>query len=510
MIPILSALLLCLSAQDDLAKARSFVQKLDSDDVQEREAAAQGLKILAPKSSEVDQFLEKTSREGNAEVRTRITSILEDRRLFQHAARFVSDPEEFLTRLRSSDRHARYFAWQRIRRFGAEGAPFAAEFLNAGDEFASEALRIVALSGDSRYVSKVRGLLQVPNLRFPALDALSRLGDVAIRPDLRELVTNPQSRRTDVIEWLGRFRHPEDIELFGRLVDDDQSVRSEVALASLRGWIQAQKELRETIFDQTRQEKGTAILLALDLRDPRLLGAIKNIDEQPEALFARTVLGDASVVPHLLRVAKYGPQPRLGLWGLGVLKARGGIEQLHRGRPKGPEPASEMKQILESLLEEYEVWDGQGSHVFRKRNSHAGDRGAETVMALWAFGEIGGAAAEYRAREALQDREEAVRYGACQALGRMRSIAAIPDLVQALDDALAFRPMASIPLPPKEGEDSSVAFSTVTRAQRDKGWAEVRQAAVQALEAITGERFEGTMDEKSAAWKAWATRRGDR
>jgi HEAT repeat protein len=505
MIHALSIFLLCISPQDDVSRARAFVQKLNSDDVQEREGAEHELKRLSPRSAEVDQVLEKFTREGPLEVRGRVLSILEERRLIQHAAKFVSDPEEFVARLRSGERNVRLFAFQRVQRLGADGAPFAAEYLKAGDEFASEALRIVGLSGDPRYIAKVRGLLQVPNLRSWAFDALSRLGDSAIRPDLHQLVTNPEA-----IRQLGRLRHPDDIELFGRLVRDDQATRSEAALLALHGWTQAQKQLNEAILDRVRDQSGTAILLALELRDPRLLGAIKGFHERPEAIFARAALRDESVVPDLLRVAKYGPQVRLGLWGLGVLKARGAMEQLYRGRAQAGEQSTELRHALESVLEDYEVWDNQGAHTFRKKDSLFVDRRGEIPMALWALGESGGTEAERLAREALQDRNEAIRYGACEALGRMRSLASVPSLIKALDDALAFTPLAAIPTPPKEGENTFAVFSSVTQANPDKGWAEVRQAATQALEAITGERFEGTTDERIAAWRAWAGRRGDK
>jgi HEAT repeat protein len=508
MMIIILAFLSCLDPQDDVTRARALVERMDADDIREREAAVRELTTLAPTSAEVEQFLEKASREGSAEVQGRLVAVLEERQLRRQAARFVPDPDAFIARLRSPDWNVRFFAFQRIQRLGAEGAVFAAEYLVAGDPSIQPALQMVALSRDPRYIPKVRPFLKDPKQRHSALDALSHLGDPGIREELHQILGNPQRASSTAVEQLGRLRHPDDIAFFDRLIRGDQRELAEASLRVLRGWPQAKKQLSDSIFGRVREGSGLAILLALDLRDARLLGEIKDLPESPEALFARAVLGDASAVPHLLRMAKYGPSVRLGWWGLGVLKARTADEQVLAGRFPAPGPAADFKRALGDLLEEYEILGGQGTHYFQKRYSVSFERRGALPVLLWSLGEMGGTEAERVVRGAVQESDESARYAACQALGRMRSSAAVPDLVRCLDDALAFRPPEPVPEPPQEGGDSMGAFSAVSQPRGGQGWAEVRQAAVAALERIAGERFEGTTDEKVGAWKAWSTHRG--
>jgi len=507
---ILSAALL-LSFQDDAAKARSLLEKLESDDPLQRDAATADLKKLAPLSEEVDRLIERAAQSGGAETRQRALAVVEDRRLVRLAAKVVSDPEDFVARLRSPDPKVRDRAFGRVQSLGASGAPFAAYFLTPGDPHAYQALSLVGFSGDPRYVDKVRGLLGDPNVRNQALDTLSRLGDSAIRPELKALVGDPRESASFGIRALGRLRHADDIEYFGQLIRNDSSSVTRDALTALHGWREAQKKLADEIVRLARLGSGTAVLLALEGRDPRLADAIKDSHTSPEALFARAVLGDRTAVPHLLRIAKYGPKPRLGLWGLGILKAPEAPSLVRRGRPSPHEGAADLRRALDSLLEETEILNSQGGTLsFRKKSTtfdaygravETRDRPGEMSMALWMLGEVGGLEAEVLALESLKDPDERIRASGCASLGRMKSRQAEPELVKLLDDALAFNPHEAAPAPPALGEDSSRVFQKVLRAEAGKGWVQVREAAVAALEDITGERFGGSLDEKVRAWK---------
>lgn len=85
MFALLSTFLLLVVAQDPIERAKALLEKLDADDVSERETAVRELKSLAPESIEVDQCLEKSSRPRNAEVRERVQSVLGDRQLFRQS-----------------------------------------------------------------------------------------------------------------------------------------------------------------------------------------------------------------------------------------------------------------------------------------------------------------------------------------------------------------------------------------------------------------------------------------
>jgi HEAT repeat protein len=501
---LLLALCLFPRSQDDAAKARALIEQLDSNSLEERDSAAAALKKLAPGSEEIDRMLARAAESGGPEVRPRAAAI----RSVRFSARLVPDPEEFVARLRSANLSIRNMAVHKLSGFGAAAAPLAAELLDLDRQTAATSLTIIGKSADPRYADTVRKLLGDPQLRDLVHDTLSLLGDASVRPALLQFAQTLQDGRWVV--RLGRLRHPDDVPFFGKMLRADESWRTQAALEALQGWPEAKRGLADDVLRLARLGDPLAVCVALDLRDPRLPDALKAVEPSPATLFARATLGDGSAVPHLLRFAKYGPAPRVGLWGLGVLKAPETISLAIGKRGRNETASESLRRALEGVLEEAEIYNPSDG-AQRQRVRWVGRPASyPTEMAIWALGEVGVAEAQARLADMLRDDDERVRHAACAALGRLKAREAVPELVKLLDDALAFASFPPVPVPPAEGADSWRVFRALSQPLPVAGWSQVREAAAGALESIIGERFEGTIEERARAWKSWAARRGEK
>jgi HEAT repeat protein len=197
---------------------------------------------------------------------------------------------------------------------------------------------------------------------------------------------------------------------------------------------------------------------------------------------------------HLIRT---GSDPVAGWIGLGRLKAPESPWLVKRLAGSAEDPAAAALRDVLRDLHIAEVDTRKRWRVELGPERPNGER--EGAAAAWALGETGGEAAEAILLELVDSRLERVRHEACLALGRMRSKRAVPKLMAQLDDAIAF---SRTPSPGDLQGIFAAWMSCRGNDPREAAWSQVREAAIAALEAVTGERVPGTIDEQVKAWKA--------
>jgi HEAT repeat protein len=487
-------LILCLLIQEaDVRRARELLELLEHSDADRREQAVRELRKHAIGNAEVDREIEEAYRTGSQESKLRLRAVLPVR----VASRLVPDPVAFVDRLTSPNRDVRGEAARRLTRI--PGAAVLAVWFVDDLQIAWYMIRILANSGDLRYAEAMRPLIDHPQVGQVALDALGRLGDLSIRPRLHELITSSGNLREAALIALVRMRQKDDLPFLAEILTGSDGSTTRAVVRTLRDWPEGKAALYSQIRGLAEEGLSDAMLVAADVGRKDLTAfLLQECAENrrlAQAAFALAWLGEKDAVPYLLNRARYGPERCVGILGLGRLRAPEAIPLFRRllGHAEG-----DAGRTLRAVLSELEVFDGRGQNrVYTLRFGDPQQRTMERVYVAWALGEIGGPEAEAMLLELLDDPSENVRHEACRALGRAKSAKAVAKIVPLLDDATAFRRIT----PP--GETSALGAYDAASSDGDPGeWAQVREAACSALEAITGEKRAGPKE-----WKEWAEQR---
>jgi HEAT repeat protein len=455
----LVAIALMLFVQEsDLAR---LLRELDHDEIQRRDRAVAELRRLTPEDPAVDRALDELVEKGTPEL----AKLARQVQRFRLAARIVPDPDLLMDRLASPSRDLRAATLNSLLSRGGLAAPIARDLLADPEHSVRQvALQIVIASDSPAYLPDVRALIDDPNLGMMVLPWLAARHDISAAPPLRRIADTPNANAAWAIEQLAKLRQAEDIDRVRVVLNEPQ--QAGVALRAIRSWDEAKRRLATEIRLMAGLGVTEAVLIAADSRDPSLAPLLKELcrKENNGAAFALGTLGDRDAVPFLLKLVRYRRlNSAIGL--LGRLKAREAVPLFRRMLAETQPPES------------------------RDRAAYAG-----------ALGEIGGPDAEDLLLKLLDDVHEEVRYEAASALGRLKCARATPQLLLALDDAVAFsRPL---PIP----ADAPVLDLYDGRSP-GREWRQGREAAAVALSAIHGVKLEGSLDAQVAALRAWGEAR---
>ncbi|HZN62340.1 MAG TPA: HEAT repeat domain-containing protein [Planctomycetota bacterium] len=454
------AALLALIQEGDVDR---LLKQLNHDEIEQRERAAEALRVLSPASLDIDRRLETLAREAGGELAARAERI----RRLRIAGRISADPVRLVERLAAADLATRQQALAALVHRGGLGAPLVREFLQDADHNSrSWAVQIVIAADDPAYLPDLRALADHPQACWQVLPWLAARGDLAAAAPLRTRFDRGGQEMSMALEPLARLKQAEDIPRI-RAVMNDQPQLIPQALRAIRGWDEAKRQLAPVIHLMAGQGITEAVLLAAEGRDPamvqKLKGLLASADQYPAAAFALGSMGDRDAIPYLARLVRFRRlNSAIGL--LGRLRSR------------------EAVWLFRRLLEDQKA----------PAPPDARDRAAFAR----ALGEIGGSDAEDLLMTLLDDASEEARFDAADSLGRLQCRRALAPLVRALDDVVAFQ--RSVPPPPDaplldQYEGKAVAVE----------WRQGREAAARALASITGEKREGTLEEQAAAWREW-------
>ena len=443
------ALLLLLAQEPDLD---NLLKDLDHEEIARRDRATEALRRLKPESVEIDKKLEALVKDGGGEVAKRADLV----RRYRILARLLTDPDRILERLASPDANVRLAALGVLSKHGGAMAPIARGLLQDPQPGIQQtALNIVVAADNPEYLPDVRPLADHPNLYPTALPWLAARGDATAGPPLRAHVTRGNYW---ALEHLARLRQVEDIPLFRSTMSDQPNSASQV-LRVIRGWDEAKRQLAREIRLLALEGVTEAVLLAADSKDAELAKALRALltRENSAAAFALGSMGDRDAIPYLMRLVRLRRlHTAIGL--LGRLRAR------------------EAVWLFQRMLAETPAVEPRDRAAYAR-----------------ALGDIGGEPAEDLLLILVEDAKEEVRFEAATSLGRLKCARALPALVRALDDAVAFQ--RPVPLP----ADAPVLDQFDGRCPVE--WRQGREAAAGALAAITGE------ERDADGWRAWQERR---
>lgn len=446
--------ILFLLIQD--GEVERLIRELDHEDIERRDRASETLRRLTPESVDIDRRLDTVARAGTSELSKRADRV----RQWRIAGRFTPDPVRLVERLTSADLAIKMTTLSALSKRGGQGAPLVRDLLHdPSPDIRMWAARIIIAADDPAYLPDVRPLAENPQLAQTVLPWLAARGDLAAAAPLRAMID------TAGLQWamdlLARLRQTDDIPRFRAILNDQPQFAPQL-LRAIRGWEEAKRQLSAEIRYMAYDGIMEAVLVAADSRDTALAARFKALCamENLPAVFALGAMGDREAAPFLLRAVRYR-------------RLHSAIAILGRLRVREAVP------VFRRLLGEAQVPEARDRAAYAR-----------------ALGEIGGTEAEDLLLFMMEDANEEVRFDAAMSLGRLKCRRALPQLARALDDGVVFpRPVQVAPGAPLLDQYESRPTATE--------WKQGREAAAIALESISGETREGTLDVRTAAWRAW-------